>query len=207
MGVLVKALGYYSHKGGNGVKAVARLKEHLKYLEHGKEHPNQPIGFSSDRDVVIRQEFLRKVELQPQRGVIAHKLVFSLSQDERDRLGIDLRQLVRSVMDDWSSRLGRPLNWIAFEHQDNGHPHVHVVVGGHAGDKQVGIYERDLTALRGATEREKERQALRERTLPRGREEPELGPEVAKIARELGHLLTHGRGPEFLRPRDVGRGR
>lgn len=196
MPVLVKALGYYSHRGGKQAKGLSKVKAHLKYLEHGKEHPNEPHGFSQDREEMSRAEFLAEIEKQPERGVIAHKLVVSLSQNERDELGIDMRQLVRATMDDWSQRLGRPLKWIGFEHQDAGHPHVHVVVAGYAGEKQVGLYERDLISLRQSTEREKSRQAELERLMPSRGERRSGEKELERIAREV----------ESLRPRAPDRG-
>jgi hypothetical protein len=159
MPVMVKALGYYSHKGGKAAGGMAKIKGHLKYLEHGKVHDFKPQGFDGTRDGVSRAEFMEILEKQPERGVIGHKLVFSLSQDERDRMGVDLKTLVRETMRAWEQELGRPLNWIGFQHEDKGHPHVHVVVAGYASNKQVGLYERDLNKLRGWTEREKGRQA------------------------------------------------
>lgn len=42
MTVLVKALGYYSHKGGKEAKGFSKLKAHLKYLEHGKTPLTSP---------------------------------------------------------------------------------------------------------------------------------------------------------------------
>ena len=202
MPVLVKALGYYSHKGGKQTKGLSKVKAHLKYLEHGKEHPNEPYGFSQDREEMSRAEFLAEVEKQPQRGVIAHKLVISLSQNERDELGIDMRQLVRATMDDWSQRLGRHLKWIGFEHQDAGHPHVHVVVAGYAGEKQVGLYERDLISLRESTERERGRQAELERLMPSRNEGRSVDRELERMARELESLHPRAaeRAPEKMPP-------
>lgn len=165
MPVMVKALGYHSHKGGKAAGGMRKIKAHLKYLEHGKVHEEKPRGFDSERMGVTRAEFMEKLEAQPARGVIAHKLVFSLSQDERDRLGIDLKELVRETMAAWEQAGGRPLNWIGFQHEDKGHPHVHVVVAGYAGGKQVGLYERDINRLRNSAEREKERQVEVGRTL------------------------------------------
>lgn len=156
MAVMVKTLGYYSHKGGRAAKGLTNLKSHLKYLQYGKPHENEPRGFTRDSDEYSRSDFYNKVAAQPERGVIAHKLVFSLSQDERDRLGVDLKQVVRDVMSAWEARLGRLLEWIGFQHEDKGHPHVHVVVGGYAGGKQVGIYERDLHWLRQTADQSKE---------------------------------------------------
>lgn len=203
MAVLVKALGYYSHKGGKSAKGLSKLKAHLKYLEHGKAHPNEPKGFSSDRDEVSRAEFLEEVQKQPERGVIAHKLVFSLSEQERDEFCIDMRQLVRAAMDDWSSRLGRPLRWIGFEHLDKGHPHVHVVVAGYAGEKQVGIFEKELRAIRRSADIEKERYARLEKALPTEARTPGAHRNLDDIARELDSLrtLTRDRGLNMERGR------
>lgn len=156
MAVMVKTLGYFSHKGGKTAGGLSKLKAHLKYLEHGKIHENDPRGFDRDSDLVRRRDFLNVVEQQPERGVIAHKLVFSLSQDERDRLGVNLKDVVRDTMSAWESRLGRNLTWIGFEHIDKGHPHAHVVVAGYADGKQVGIFERDLRWLQETADRSKE---------------------------------------------------
>lgn len=182
MAVLVKALGYYSHQGGKAAGGLSKLKSHLKYLEYGKVHEFKPQGFDSIRDGVSRHEFMEQIERQPERGVIAHKLVFSLSQDERDRLGVDLKTLVRETMKGWETELGRPLSWIGFQHEDKGHPHVHVVVAGYAGGKQVGLYPRDLDRLRRFGEREIGRQATLERALPmRAEMGHTLGDEVARL--------------------------
>ncbi len=200
MPVLVKALGYYSYKGGKYAQGLSKLKAHLKYLEHGKEHPNQPRGFSQGQEERSRGDFLEKVGRQPERGVIAHKLVFSLSQNERDELGTNMRELVRETMADWSRRLGRSLDWIGFEHLDDGHPHVHVVVAGYAGEKQVGVYERDLIALRASSERAKTRQAELERLMPARDDRRGAELEMQRIAREMEQL-----GPRTLERAPVGR--
>jgi hypothetical protein len=158
MSVMVKALGYYSHK--QGTRGLSKLKQHLKYLEHGKQHQNEPKGFDPERDDVTRRQFMGQMHEQPPRGVVAHKLVLSLSQDERDRHGIDMKHLVRDTMADFERATGRSLRWVAFEHDDPGHPHVHVVVAGYdnAG-KQVGIYPKDLKDLAQLADRQLGRQA------------------------------------------------
>jgi hypothetical protein len=180
MAVMVKALGYYSHKGGKG--GIRKVKQHLKYLEFGKEHQNEPVGFNDREETVTRAEFMERIRAQPEHGVIAHKLVISLSQDERDRCGVSMRELVQETMAQWGLHLGRDLQWIAFEHDDPGHPHVHVVVAGYAGGRQVGLYERDLNALRGWAERDRERQS--ERTRERSaRELRTIEQEIERMAK------------------------
>jgi hypothetical protein len=191
MPVMVKALGYYSHKGGKAAKGISNLKKHLKYLEFGKEHRSDPQGFTDREEPISRAEFLEQVQNQPERGVIAHKLVFSISEDEQSRLGTNMRDLVREVMDAWSQSLGRVLKWIGFEHDDPGHPHVHVVVAGYADGKQVGVYERDLRDLRSWAEREKERQV--ERGRPR-REDRAIEQEVERLTQGIGRERGWDRG-------------
>lgn len=89
---MVKTLGYYSHKGGPAAKGLSKVKAHLKCLQYGKIHENDSRGLTRESDDYSRSEFYAKVEAQPERGVIAHKLVFSLSQGERDRLDVDLKK-------------------------------------------------------------------------------------------------------------------
>jgi hypothetical protein len=197
MPVLVKALGYHSHKGGQSAGGLRKIKARLKYLEHGKVHEAKPVGFNGSRDYVSRGEFMEKLEAQPARGVIAHKLVFSMSQDERDRLGVGLPDLVRETMKAWEQSLGRPVTWVGFQHEDKGHPHVHVVVAGYAGGKQVGLYERDINRLRGYAEREKERQASLNRVAPErgsaGRSEREEAARLYEMTRQVRERDFRGR--------------
>jgi hypothetical protein len=185
MAVLIKALGFYSHKSGKG--GIRKVKQHLKYLEFGKEHRTEPEGFNSREESISRAEFMDRIQAQPEHGVIAHKLVFSLSEDERDRCGVSMRELVQETMAQWGQALGRDLQWIGFEHDDPGHPHVHVVVAGYANGRQVGVYERDIRSIRTFAERERERQA--ERTMERSvREHRTVAKEVERFARDQRDL-------------------
>jgi hypothetical protein len=70
-----------------------------------------------------------------------------------------------------------------------GHPHVHVVVAGYAGGKQVGVYPKDLQALRGWADREKARQA--ERATFR-QEHRTIAQEVERLTRGLERELDRG---------------
>jgi hypothetical protein len=77
----------------------------------------------------------------------------------------------------WSQSLGRELKWIGFEHEDVGHPHVHVVVAGYAGGKQVGVPPKDLQALRGWAERDRSIFRREDRTIAQEVERLTRGPE------------------------------
>jgi type IV secretory pathway VirD2 relaxase len=105
-------------------------------------------------------------------------------------------ELVQETMAQWGQALGRDLQWMAFEHDDPGHPHVHVVVAGYASGRQVGLYERDINSLRTWSERERERQAerTRERNIPEHRSIEQEIERIAKLDRERDHDRGWDRG-------------
>lgn len=91
------------------------------------------------------------------------------------------------------------MTWGGFEHDDPGHPHVHVVVAGYAEGRQVGIYERDLRSIREWAEMETERQRkVRDVERPVDRE-------VERLTRDIEREIT--RTPERSRSRGFDRHR
>lgn len=65
MPVMVKTLGFYSHKGGAAAKGLSKVKAHLKYLQYGKKQENEPRGFGRESDEYSRSVFYGKVQAQP----------------------------------------------------------------------------------------------------------------------------------------------
>jgi len=63
-------------------------------------------------------------------GYLAHRLMLSPGTDERPE---DLRDLARHVMRELERDKGRRLHWVAVEHRNTDHPHVHIVLAGGAG--------------------------------------------------------------------------
>lgn len=114
-------------------------------------------------DRVDRREFFKRIEQQPRHGIVMHKWVISLSEDERDRLQIDMKQLARDFMNRLQMRYNIKLDWVAAIHDDKGHPHVHIAVRGWAdGNKrQFAVYPTHIKEMRKILEEEKIRQAER----------------------------------------------
>ena len=181
----VKSLGFASHSKGG--KPITHIKEHIKYIELDREHHRTPPElFTAEQDTIPRIEFFKKLNEQPKRGVVGHKLVISLSEDEQGRFATNLKELVRDTMNRFEGKHNVKLDWIAAVHDDKGHPHAHVVIRGYNEDgKQVGLYPSHLKDLQTFAEQEKERQFERSRGRSKRRdflkelaEEIELEPSI-----------------------------
>lgn len=163
MAATVKPLRYIP----NGKRAVRASKNHIKYITAPREHHrNNPHLFDETRDYVNRREFFNELERQKPspRHAFMHKLVISFSEEERDRLQIDMMELTRDAIARFKVLLNRELDWVAAIHDDKGHPHVHVVYRGRdKNGKPVFVGKEHLKELRKIVEEEKIRQA--ERTL------------------------------------------
>ncbi|MDQ4712344.1 MULTISPECIES: relaxase/mobilization nuclease domain-containing protein [Bacillaceae] len=181
----VKSLGFASHSKGG--KPITHIKEHIKYIELDRDHHRTPPElFTAAQDKIQRIEFFKKLNEQPKRGVVGHKLVISLSEDEQGRFATDLKELVRDTMNRFEGKHNVKLDWVAAVHDDKGHPHAHVVIRGYNEDgKQVGLYPSHLKDLQSFAEQEKERQFERSKGRSKSRdflkelaEEIELEPSI-----------------------------
>lgn len=171
MPALVKFTGYKSHaRGKGGIRAMSR---HLRYIEADRERKDgskvheRPPELFNESGRISRQEFMELLKNQPERGVIAHKAVLSLSQDEADRQGIDIGKWVRNVVSRLEIQVGRKFNWCAAIHQDKGHPHAHLVIAGRDTDnKELFFRDKDIKRLQKIAD--EERAAQHARNLTRG---------------------------------------
>lgn len=161
MAVNVKILRYIRHNGTK--KPIHSAKEHIKYIQANREkHRNNPDLFNGKEDNLNRKEIFQRIDEQTPRGVILHKMVFTMSEDEQKRLKIDLRELTRDTMAAFETKIGQRLDWISAIHDDSGHPHCHCVIRGVDLDgKEVGIYPLQVKQLKQIAEQEKLRQAER----------------------------------------------
>ena len=104
----------------------------LRYYQmrpRGADEPPRSI-FGAD-GTMTRDEAYRLLDGHQTRGYLAHRLLLSPAADERPE---DLRDLARHVMGELERDKGQRLHWVAVEHRNTAHPHVHVVLAGGAGD-------------------------------------------------------------------------
>ncbi|ONG67272.1 relaxase [Bacillus cereus] len=182
----VKSLGFASHNKGG--KPITHIKEHIKYMEADREHHrNEPDLFNQDQDKIDRRDFFQKLNEQPKRGVVGHKLVISLSEEERQNYKTDLKELVRDTMNRFEGKHNIKLDWIASVHDDEGHPHAHVVIRGYNEEgKQVGMYPKHIKDFQKFADQEKERQFERNQEPERNfMKEMEQEREIGKIPEKV----------------------
>ena len=197
MAATVKPLRYI--KSGEG--AIRSAKNHIKYITAPrKHHRNNPHLFDETRDYVNRREFFNELERQKPspRHAFMHKLVISFSEEERDRLQIDMMELTRDAMARFKVLLNRELDWVAAIHDDKGHPHVHVVYRGRdKNGKPVFVGKEHLKELRKIVEEEKVRQAERTLGVEKAHEiikEIKVLEMQKKLAKEKDETPTRGVG-------------
>lgn len=110
------------------VKAAGRAggaAAHLRYLERDGTTRDGAPGrlFSTFSDEADRDAFL-------ERGVgDRHQFRFIVAPEDGARLD-ELKLFTRDLMAKIEQDLGTTLDWVAVEHHDTGHPHVHIVVRG-----------------------------------------------------------------------------
>lgn len=177
----VKSLGFASHNKGG--KPITHIKEHIKYMEVDRDHHrNEPDLFNQDQDNIDRRDFFQKLNEQPKRGVVGHKLVISLSEEERQNYKTDLKELVRDTMNRFEGKHNVQLDWIASVHDDEGHPHAHIVIRGYNEEgKQVGMYPKHIKDFQKFADQEKERQFERQQPERDFMKEMEQEREIGKV--------------------------
>ncbi|WP_082231915.1 relaxase/mobilization nuclease domain-containing protein [Halobacillus massiliensis] len=191
---VVKMLGYLSNNGTD--KPIHKAKEHIKYMEVNREHHrNNPDLFNQKENNLTRKDFFKSLEKMPNQGIIMHKFVISLREDDRDNLQIDLKELTRDTMERLQLSMDRRFEWVAAIHDDDGHPHVHVAVKGRdTTGRQVFFAQKDVKDLKRMAHQEKILQA-------------ERNPEVSRAAvrqsekeaqREERTERSRGRGTGLL---------
>ncbi len=116
--------------GGNG---LAKVQAHLRYLQRdgaqkdkdGEKIPGKLYG--PDREEIEGKEFLKDGKDD------RHQFRIILSPEDAGELA-DLNSFTRDVMAVAENDLGTKLDWVAVNHFDTDHPHVHVVLRGKADD-------------------------------------------------------------------------
>jgi hypothetical protein len=104
----------------------------LRYYQmrpRGADEPPRTIFGAAG--VMARDEAYRLLDAHQARGYLAHRLMLSPPEDMRPD---DLRDFTRHVLRELARDKGLILHWIAVEHRNTDHPHVHIVLAGGAGD-------------------------------------------------------------------------
>jgi hypothetical protein len=117
-------------------KSLGSARKNARYIGFRKRNNEKDVYgvFSKDHDKANVKSFLKELDSKKTRNkhkAVAHRLLFTMSQDEWNRSGFemgDYKQLVRDTLHTFEIETGKRLTWIAAEHHDDGHPHVHVLV-------------------------------------------------------------------------------
>lgn len=118
------------------VKTLSDARTNAKYIGfRDRKNERDTYGvFSKDNDHADIKKFSKELDTKMTRHssvAVAHKFLFTMSQDEWDRSGFvmgDYKNMVRTALRDYEINTGKRLTWIASEHHDPGHPHVHVLI-------------------------------------------------------------------------------
>ena len=100
----------------------------LRYYQmrpRGEDEP--PRSLFTATEAVSRAEAYRLIDTHQARGYLAHRLMLSPSTSERPE---DLQALTRYVMREMEKEHGETLHWVAVEHRNTDHPHVHILLRG-----------------------------------------------------------------------------
>jgi type IV secretory pathway VirD2 relaxase len=135
--------------GGSSFRA-APLARHIAYLaREGVTQDGQDARlFDAAGDDADAAGFAARIEGD------RHHFRFIVSPEDADQL-TDLRAFTRELMDQAAQDLGVRLDWVAVDHWNTGHPHIHVLVRGRTDDGADLVISRDYISrgLRARAER------------------------------------------------------
>lgn len=103
----------------------APLATHLNYLQREGVTQDGAHGrlFDADTDAADARAFAEHCEGD------RHHFRFIVSPDDAEELS-DLKAFTRDLMEQAQADLGTRLDWVAVDHWNTGHPHLHVIVRG-----------------------------------------------------------------------------
>ena len=128
----------------HGTRA-APLGPHLKYLRReGVTRDGAP-----GRLFGARQKGVDAAEFAERCDGDRHHFRFIVSPQDGPEMA-DLKAFTRDLMGQAAKDLGTGLDWVAVEHWDTLHPHVHVLVRGRTDDGRDLVISRDYISGRGS---------------------------------------------------------
>jgi type IV secretory pathway VirD2 relaxase len=121
----------------HGIKR-APLSAHLEYLRRDGATKDGAPGrvFDVERDNTDHRAFAERCSGD------RHHFRFIISPDDGEQLS-DLKAFARDLMTQAEQDLGTKLDWVAVDHWNTEHPHIHVLVRGKGDDGQDLIISRD----------------------------------------------------------------
>jgi type IV secretory pathway VirD2 relaxase len=116
----------------------APLSAHLTYLRREGVTKDGAAGrmFDAERDSTDHRAFAERCDSDP------HHFRFIVSPDDATEVS-DLKSFTRDLMAQAQRDLGTRLDWVAVDHWNTEHPHVHVIFRGRTDDGQDLVISRD----------------------------------------------------------------
>ncbi|MYZ49096.1 relaxase/mobilization nuclease domain-containing protein [Propylenella binzhouense] len=181
----------------HGPKGVP-LAAHLNYLRRDGVTRDGAPGqmFDAEGDDADHKAFAKRCEDD------RHHFRFIVSPEDASELA-DLRAYTRDLMATAERDLGTRLDWIAVDHWNTEHPHVHVLVRGRGDDGQNLVISRDYIG-QGLRARASERATLElgsrtEQEIRRGQEREVEAERWTELDRQIAREAVNG--VVDLRPR------
>lgn len=116
-------------------KSLKEAQNHVKYIAYRDRTSQEKYGLFNDKsDNVPVKDFVKSLDNKrtSHKDVAkVHTILFSMSGDEWKRSNFidgDYQTMVRNMMKDWQLEKGITVDWVAAEHNEDGHPHIHVAI-------------------------------------------------------------------------------
>lgn len=110
-------------------RSAGGLAAHIGYLQRDGVTRDGEAGrlFDARNDAVDASAFAERATDD------RHHFRFIVSPEDASELA-DLRAYARDLMSDVQRDLGAPLDWVAVDHWNTAHPHIHIILRGRLGD-------------------------------------------------------------------------
>jgi hypothetical protein len=179
------------------MKSLKTAINHVKYIAYRERSSERGYGLFNDKsDNVEVKDFIKTLDdkrtAHPDVAKI-HTLLFTMSGNEWERgnyLPGDYQTMIRNIMKDWQLERGITVDWVAAEHDEKGHPHVHIVIksvmkDSNGVERRLKMTPEDKKWFKNAFQEEKSRMVKlrggREpltREIQRKREKPQLAKDI-----------------------------